>query len=62
MAFCISLWITGHWCGQTLKVIPACAEPAHEAECLCICQGGYVLGQSCAADAGPGDAGGEGGT
>jgi hypothetical protein len=46
--------------GQTLKVVPACAEPAHAAECLCICQGGYVLGQSCAvADAGP--EGGDGG-
>jgi hypothetical protein len=43
----------------TMKVVPACDEPAHEAECLCICQGGYVLGQSCApVDAGTGDAGG----
>jgi hypothetical protein len=47
----------------TLKVVPACNEPAHEAECLCLCQGGYVLGQSCAAaDGGAGDAGeGDGG-
>jgi hypothetical protein len=39
---------------QSLKVIPACSDPAEAAVCLCICQGGYVLGQSCAADAGAG--------
>jgi hypothetical protein len=44
---------------QSLKVIPACSDPATAAVCLCICQGGYVLGQSCAADGGVdgGDAG-----
>jgi hypothetical protein len=46
---------------KTLKVVPACSEPAHAMECLCICMGGYVLGQSCA-DAGAGDGGsGDGG-
>jgi hypothetical protein len=46
---------------QTLKVVPACAEPAHAADCLCICKGGYVLGESCAdggaPDGAPSDAG-----
>ena len=31
----------------SLKVVPACNEPAHEAECLCICQGGYVGTTGC---------------
>jgi hypothetical protein len=44
----------------SIEVIPECSEPAHAAECLCLCMGGYVLGQSCAADAGAGD-GGDGG-
>jgi hypothetical protein len=47
---------------RNLMVVPACAEPAHAADCLCICQGGYVLGEKCAAgDAGTGDAGDAGG-
>ena len=50
---------------RTLKVTPACSDPATAAVCLCICQGGYVLGQTCAADAGEGGAaagdGGDGG-
>jgi hypothetical protein len=41
---------------KIIKVIPECAEPAHAADCLCICMGGYMLGQSCA-DAGATDAG-----
>jgi hypothetical protein len=41
---------------QALVVTPECSEPAHAAECLCICKGGYVLGESCA-DAGAGDGG-----
>jgi hypothetical protein len=32
---------------KTAKVIPSCAEPSNLDECLCICQGGYVLGQHC---------------
>jgi hypothetical protein len=32
---------------EVVQVKPRCAEPANEAECLCICQGGYVLGQQC---------------
>jgi hypothetical protein len=46
----------GRMAAQTLHVVPACAEPAHAADCLCICKGGYVLGESCA-DAGAGDGG-----
>ena len=33
---------------------PECGQPENLAECLCICKGGYVLGESC-------DAGVEGG-
>lgn len=52
----------GRQATKKLSVKPACAEPSLEAECLCICQGGYVLGMSCAApDAGTGDAGDGGG-
>jgi hypothetical protein len=45
----------GRMAKQTLDVVPECSEPAHALECLCICEGGYVLGQSC------GDAGVDGG-
>ncbi len=46
---------------QTLDVTPECSEPAHAAVCLCICQGGYVLGEVCDGGASdPGDGGGEG--
>ncbi len=38
----------GHSATKTLNaVVPFCAEPAYEAECLCQCQKGYVLGQVC---------------
>jgi hypothetical protein len=47
---------TGRAATQTLKVTPECSEPAHAAVCLCICRGGYVLGEACA-DAGAGDPG-----
>lgn len=41
------------------KVVPSCAEPSNRDECLCICKGGYVLGESCAPpDAGAVDGGG----
>lgn len=36
----------------TVKATPTCAEPDMLKECLCICKHGYVLGQSCDADAG----------
>jgi hypothetical protein len=36
---------------KKIQVTPECAEPATLATCLCICKGGYVLGESCA-DAG----------
>lgn len=42
---------------KTLTVTPECGEPASEAECRCICQGGYVLGQACGAADGGADAG-----
>lgn len=32
---------------KKLDVTPECGEPARVAECECICQGGYVLGQEC---------------
>ncbi len=32
---------------KKLEVTPVCGEPARAAECECICQGGYVLGQPC---------------
>jgi hypothetical protein len=39
------------------KVVPQCAEPAHVVDCLCICSGGYVLGETCPPpDAGASDA------
>jgi hypothetical protein len=34
---------------QTVRVVPLCTEPEHAEECLCICKGGYVLGENCAA-------------
>jgi len=38
---------------KVLSVVPRCDEPGREAECLCLCKGGYVLGASCEApDAG----------
>lgn len=37
---------------KTVRVTPACAEPANEAQCLCICKGGYVLGEMCVDDGG----------
>lgn len=40
----------------TTTVVPTCAEPDREAECLCQCRGGYILGESC-----EGGAGGQGG-
>jgi hypothetical protein len=48
----------GRTASQIVKVIPACSEPAHAADCLCICMGGYMLGESCAdAGAAAGDGG-----
>jgi hypothetical protein len=34
---------------KTTRVVPACAEPANEAQCRCICKQGYVLGEMCSA-------------
>jgi hypothetical protein len=49
----------GRKASQKITVTPECSEPAHAAECLCICKGGYMLGETCA-DAGAPD-GGDGG-
>lgn len=38
----------GRTAEKTLSAQPYCSEPENEAECLCICQQGYVLGQMCA--------------
>jgi hypothetical protein len=32
---------------QKIKVTPECGEPASLPQCMCICMGGYVLGQAC---------------
>ncbi len=42
---------------ESLQVVPRCAEPANEAQCLCICEGGYQLGDACGGG-GPGGGGG----
>ncbi len=45
----------------SLVVEPVCAEPANAPQCLCICDGDYVLGDACGAGgAGVGGAGGSG--
>lgn len=46
---------------KTISARPSCAEPENEAECLCICQGGYVLGQECGEGGGGEGGGGQGG-
>ena len=47
---------------QAMLVTPYCAEPRYDAECRCICRGGYMLGEVCetpdgGVDAGPDDGG-----
>jgi hypothetical protein len=37
----------GRSASQTIQVTPVCGEPMHEAECLCQCQQGYMLGEMC---------------
>jgi hypothetical protein len=49
----------GKQASRTITAIPRCAEPQNEAECRCICHGGYVLGESCTE--GGGSQGGAGG-
>jgi hypothetical protein len=34
---------------KKIQVTPACAQPESLPECLCICQGGYILGETCPA-------------
>lgn len=48
----------GRLVSETIHVTPTCSEPGLEAECRCICQKDYVLGQVCDPDAGSGGAGG----
>lgn len=43
---------TGKRGTKTLRVVPTCGEPARLSECLCICRGGYMLGETCSRDAG----------
>jgi hypothetical protein len=45
---------------KVLQVVPRCNEPGLEAECLCQCKGGYVLGESCLDEGAP-DAGDDAG-
>ena len=37
----------GNTATKTVSVVPFCGEPEFAAECLCECQKGYVLGQTC---------------
>lgn len=51
----------GREVSKKIVVTPACNEPGNVAECLCICKGGYVLGEACSADdGGVGDGGNTG--
>lgn len=55
-AFEITVSVTdrqGRTASQTLNAVPFCAEPENEAECLCKCQQGYMLGQTCPAPENP---------
>lgn len=55
-AFEVTVSVTdrqGRSASQTLNAVPFCAEPENEAECLCKCQQGYMLGQACPPPAGP---------
>jgi len=45
----------------TLSVVPECAEPEHEAECLCFCAAGYDPAVGCGGAGASGGAGGQGG-
>jgi hypothetical protein len=38
---------------KIVRVTPQCAEPEREAACLCICKGGYVLGEMCPSEGAP---------
>jgi hypothetical protein len=44
----------GRTAEQKMKVVPRCAEPDKEKECVCLCKQGYVLGENCELDGGPG--------
>jgi hypothetical protein len=37
---------------QKMKVVPRCAEPDKERECMCLCKAGYILGENCGLDGG----------
>jgi hypothetical protein len=51
----------GKQASRTITAIPRCAEPDNEAECRCICHGGYVLGESCSEGGGSEGGGSQGG-
>lgn len=51
----------GRSASKLVEVVPICAQAEHEAECLCICKGGYVLGEQCVDPNGSGG-GGAGGS
>lgn len=44
---------------KSMSVVPTCAEPDKRAQCECICEGGYMLGDACGGG-GPGGGGGGG--
>ena len=46
---------TGRSLTKKIQVTPTCGEPANAAQCMCICMGGYMLGEAC------GDGGVDGG-
>ena len=50
-----------HTTTKKVSVIPACAEPDNEAECTCICRGGYVLGEACSSGSSTSSSSGGGG-
>ncbi|MGH7270570.1 MAG: hypothetical protein ACREJ3_09080, partial [Polyangiaceae bacterium] len=37
---------------KDIQVTPECSDPPGVTDCACICKAGYVLGESCAVDAG----------
>jgi hypothetical protein len=47
----------GRTAEASVRVVPACAEPAFLEQCRCECAAGYVLGASCVPDGGVVDGG-----
>jgi hypothetical protein len=42
----------GRTAQQKMKVVPRCAQPDNEGQCMCLCKAGYVLGENCGLDGG----------